>query len=77
MYFMTKIFDKNKTVFSLVDGELRFDLIASALDLGVRITHVSAQQLALSLDKNNQNQWTVRGIQLTSESQDLSLQGIG
>lgn len=67
--------DKNKTVFSLVDGELRFDLIASALDLGVRITHVSAQQLALSLDKNNQNQWTVRGIQLTSESQDLSLQG--
>ena len=67
--------NKKQTVFSLVDGELRLDLIASVIDLGLRITHVSAQQLSLSLDKNNQNQWTVRGIRLTSESQDLSLQG--
>ena len=67
--------DTDQTVFSLVDGELRLDLIASAMDLGLRITHVSAQQLSLSLDKNKNNQWTMRGIKLDSESQDLSLQG--
>ena len=63
-----------QTVFSLVDGELRLDLIASAIDLGVRITHVSAKQLSLSLDKTPTNEWTLLGLDLTGERQSLSLE---
>ena len=63
-----------QTVFSLIDGELRLDLIASAIDLGVRITHVSAKQLSLSLDKTPENQWTLLGLDLTGERQSLSIE---
>jgi len=62
-----------KTVFSLVNGELRLDLIASAIDLGLRITHISAKQLSLSLDKTSTNEWTLLGLDLTGERQSLSL----
>ena len=67
--------EKTKTVFSLVDGELRLDLIASVIDLGVRITHVSAKQLSLSLDKTPTNQWTLLGLDLSGERRALSLEG--
>ena len=66
--------DTSQTVFSLVDGELRLDLIASAIDLGVRITHVSAKELSLSLDKTPSNQWTLLGLDLTGERQSLSIE---
>ncbi|MDA8962969.1 DUF3971 domain-containing protein [Pseudomonadales bacterium] len=67
--------EKTKTVFSLVDGELRLDLIASVIDLGVRITHVSAKQLSLSLDKTSTNQWTLLGLDLSGERRALSIEG--
>ena len=66
--------ETSQTVFSLVDGELRLDLIASAIDLGVRITHVSAKELSLSLDKTPSNQWTLLGLDLTGERQSLSIE---
>ena len=66
--------EKTKTVFSLVDGELRLDLIASVIDLGVRITHVSAKQLSLSLDKTPTNQWTLLGLDLSGERRALSIE---
>ena len=50
-----------QTVFSLVNGELRLDLIASVIDLGLRITHIRAEQLFVSLDKTSTNQWTLLG----------------
>ena len=66
--------EKTKTVFSLVDGELRLDLIASVIDLGVRITHVSAKQLSLSLNKTPTNQWTLLGLDLSGERRALSIE---
>ncbi|MDG2035393.1 MAG: hypothetical protein P8J42_02130, partial [Pseudomonadales bacterium] len=62
-------------VFSLDSGELRLDLIASAMDLGLRITHVSAKQLSLSLDKTADDQWALRGMALASERREVSLRG--
>ncbi|MBT5293493.1 MAG: hypothetical protein HOL40_07200, partial [Cellvibrionales bacterium] len=63
----------SQTVFSLVKGELRLDLIASAIDLGLRITHISAKKLSLSLDKTPTNQWTLLGLDLSGERRTLSL----
>ncbi|MDG1292520.1 MAG: hypothetical protein P8O99_00250, partial [Pseudomonadales bacterium] len=62
-----------QTVFSLVNGELRLDLIASVIDLGLRITHIRAEQLFVSLDKTSTNQWTLLGLDLTGERRSLSL----
>lgn len=62
-------------VFSLDSGELRLDLIASAMDLGLRITHVSAKQLSLSLDKTADDQWALRGMALANERREVSLRG--
>ena len=63
----------SQTVFSLVNGELRLDLIASAIDLGLRITHISAKKLSLSLDKTPTNQWTLLGLDISGERRTLSL----
>lgn len=71
---------QNKTsntapVFELYGGELQVDIIGSLIDREPRILTVQAKRLDLSFDKNDSDNWSLRGLALKGGDRKISLEG--
>ncbi len=65
----------NKIVFSLSEGELRLDVLASLFSREFRLTDIQGKNLSVALEKTVDKHWKIQGMSLSGSGQSIALQG--